>query len=568
MSYVRKATRAPRLTGRALEAVVKLAETPGAGALLRARMLAELGVTELRRADMEEQPTPWPVLQPVRRRRRVATDLDALLERSPRGAGKGAPEGFCYASVSDYASAYRNGETTPLSVAEAVLELIDESERRTPPMRLFIAKDRRDLLAQAKASTERFERKEPLGPLDGVPAAVKDELDQEGYPTTVGTSFKGRRPADRDATVVGRLRAAGALLVGKTNMHEIGLGVTGLNPHHGTARNPHDPARFPGGSSSGSAATVAAGLCPIAVGADGGGSIRIPSALCGVVGLKPTFGRMSSFGSAPVCWSVGAVGPIAANARDAALAYMLMAGPDKADPGSLHQPAPVMPDLEKKGLSGLTLGTYSPWLEDADPAVVETTRTAMRRLEDAGARFEQVELPDLHLFRLAHLITIVAEMSASQMADLRTERTRYGLDVRLNMALSEGLSAADYVHAARLRTRATERMSEILASVDGILTPSTGCTAPLLRDDALVSGESDLALLERIMRFAPLANLTGLPAITFPSGYDHSSLPVGCQIIGRPWREDVLLRIAHVAEGPAERRRPRWFASPLQGSRR
>jgi Asp-tRNA(Asn)/Glu-tRNA(Gln) amidotransferase A subunit family amidase len=161
-----------------------------------------------------------------------------------------------------------------------------------------------------------------LGPLDGVPIAVKDELDQVPYATTAGTRFLGREPASSDATVVARLRSAGALLVGKTNMHEVGLGITGVNPHHGTSRNPYDPARITGGSSSGSAAAVAAGLCPIAVSADAGGSIRIPAALCGVVGLKPTFGRMSERGAAALCWSLAHIGVIGASSADVALVAM------------------------------------------------------------------------------------------------------------------------------------------------------------------------------------------------------------------------------------------------------
>ena len=168
----------------------------------------------------------------------------------------------------------------------------------------MIAVNRDDVMKQAREATQRIKAGKPLSIFDGVPVAVKDELDMVPYPTTVGTSFLGKSPAKEDATVVARMRAAGALLVGKTNMHEIGINVTGLNPHHGTTRNPYNTDHFTGGSSSGSATAVAAGLVPVAIGADGGGSIRIPASFCGVFGLKPTFGRVSEHGAAPLCWSV------------------------------------------------------------------------------------------------------------------------------------------------------------------------------------------------------------------------------------------------------------------------
>ena len=563
MSYERMLIRAPRLSGRALEALVKLAESGAAGSLLRRRMLAELGVDKLRDLSMCEEPSPLPSRSAggakrsgARLKAPGATDLAPGSEDALEGT-------FRYADAADYEAAYLEGGTTPLEVAEALLECVGESESGPAPLRIFISQDRRELMELARASTRRYERGEHLGPLDGVPVAVKDELDQRGLPTTVGTSFLGRRPAAADATVVARLRASGALLAGKTNMHEIGLGVTGLNPHHGTARNPHDPARHTGGSSSGSAAAVASGICPISVGADGGGSIRIPAALCGIVGLKPTYGRMSAAGSAPLCWSVGTSGPMAVSARDAALAYMVMAGPDEDDPRTRGQPAPEAPDTRVADLGGMRLGVFPAWLEDADPGVVEVVQRALRGLEAAGANLHEIEIPELHLTRLAHMITIVAEMAASSMAERRRGRARHGLDVRLNLALSDGLTAADYVQAQRLRTRAMAHMDEVLSKVDGVLTPTTGCTAPLIAPDALRSGESNLVLLDRIMRFSPLANLTGLPSISFPVGYDEDGLPVGCQLIGRPWSEAFLLEVAAVAERLTPRRAPRFAADPL-----
>jgi Asp-tRNA(Asn)/Glu-tRNA(Gln) amidotransferase A subunit family amidase len=471
------------------------------------------------------------------------------------------PEGFFPPTVGDLARAYRERRTDPVAIAERVLANCARAEALTPPLRAMLAQDAEDVHAQAWAAAARLARGEALSPLDGIPVVVKDELDQRGYPTTVGTRFLGARgPAADDAEAVARLRAAGAVLIGKANMHEIGLGVTGVNPHHGAARNPHAPERITGGSSSGPAAAVAAGLCPLAVGADGGGSIRIPAALCGAVGLKPTWGRVSERGAAPLCWSVAHVGPIAASARDAALGYLLMAGPDPADPNTWGQPAPTLDGFGRSDLRGVRLGVYEPWFRDAEPAVVEACQRGLEILERAGAERVAVSLPELALLRVVHMVTIVSEMAASQLEYHAAHRKDYGGDTRLNLALANRLTAADYVHAQRLRTRLAGHFHAALAQVDALATPTTACAALPIPRDALRAGESDLASLERIMRFAPAANLTGLPAISVPAGFTPEGLPVGLQLIGRMWEEHRLLTWAAVIESQTPRRQPKvWF---------
>ncbi len=457
----------------------------------------------------------------------------------------------------DLVAAYLERRVTPTQVAARVIDNTRASDRLDPPMRLFIAQDADDLMDQAEASARRYREGEPLGPLDGVPVAVKDELDQAPYPTTVGTTFLGRERAAEDATAVARLRRAGALLIGKANMQELGLGVMGFNPHYGTARNPYDPARSAGGSSTGPAAAVAAGLCPIAVGADGGGSIRIPASFCGQLGLKPTFGRVSEHGAAPLCWSLAHVGPIAGTSKDLALAYAAMAGLDEADPNTFVGPRPELDGLFDEDLSGLRLGVYRPWFEHADEEVVGRCREALNALEAAGAEVREVEIPDLDLVRLVHLVTIVSEIAASRLLDDH-HRSELALESRLNLALAHNLRAHDYIHAQRLRARICRHLEGILSGeVDVIVTPSTACTAPPLLDDALPQGQSDLELTVRIMRFAQVANLTGLPALTCPAGHDAGGLPVGVQLLGRPWEEATLLRLAAVIERSVERRPPR-----------
>ncbi|MBN1771031.1 MAG: amidase [Deltaproteobacteria bacterium] len=558
MGYRPKRVKAPRVAGGSLRLAARLAEGRLTGGLLAGTLLRSAGVFELRAAPVEEpHPVHPPGMPPAvaggGEEGAAAPDPEGVLERLAASCGPG----FRFETAAELAAAYRDGRTTPEEVAERVLDASRRLDEAAPPLRVFLAQSADDVRAQAREATARWRAGRPLSRLDGVPVAVKDEVDQRGYPTTVGTRFLGGEPATRDAAAVERLRSAGALLVGKANMHEIGLGVTGLNPHHGSARNPYDPSRATGGSSSGPAAAVAAGLCPLALGADGGGSIRIPASFCGVVGLKPTFGRVSERGAAPLCWSVAHLGPLGATVADAALGFAVLAGPDPEDRNSLGHPAPSLEGAANEGLAGLRLAVVPGWFEHADEAVVEACRAALERLRAAGATVVERELCGLELVRPVHLVTIVSEMAAAHLEHYRKHRKDYAADTRLNLALARRLTAYDYIHAQRHRARLCGAVAALFEEVDVLVTPATGCTAPPLRTDALRSGESDLETTERIMRFAPLANLTGLPAISVPAGYDANGLPIGLQLVGRAWCERVLLRVARAVEAGVERRAPR-----------
>ena len=427
----------------------------------------------------------------------------------------------------------------------------------------MIAVDENDIMRQAEASAERIRNGQALSVFDGVPVAIKDELDMVPYPTTVGTAFLGTAPAREDATPVARMRAAGALLIGKANMHEIGIGVTGFNPHYGTPRNPYEVNTYTGGSSSGSAAAVAAGLCPVAIGADGGGSIRIPAAFCGVVGLKATHGRVSEFGAYALDWSVAHVGPLAATVTDMALAYGIIAGPDPKDPLSLHQPDPNLATWDNLDLSDLTLGVYWPWFRHATDDVVDTCEAMLKHFEQRGATVKEIVIPDLEAARVAHVVTITTEMNQALEPFYDQYHQEYGLDVRLNLALSRAFTARDYVQAQQVRTRLIDNFDKALTEVDVIITPSTGLPAPTIPDSALPDGDSDLTTLTEIMRFATPANLTGLPAISFPAGYNAAGLPIGMQVMGRAWQEPTLFRLALVAEQWVERQKPSVYFDVL-----
>lgn len=542
-TYDLRSVNLPRLKGGALSAFVAALESPILGPALVKRLKKDAGLGVLSAASFREAPRPTPlcprlIADPARQ--------DPAPELSPLQSIAG-PGPFESAEV--IRRAYEERRTDPVAVAKRSL---DAARNEKGALHIFLAQDESLVLAQAEASAKRWAAGAPKGPLDGIPVAIKDELDLAPYPTTVGTRFLGRSPATEDATCVHRLREAGAVLLGKVNMHEIGINPNGANPHYGLVRNPYDRTRDTGGSSSGSAASVAAGFCPIAVGADGGGSIRIPASLCGVVGLKATFGRISEHGVAPLCWSVGHVGPIGATVYDVALAYAVMSGPDSADPNSLVQPPVTLAGLGRTDLSGLRVGVYRPWFEHAEPVIVAAADRAVEHLRSKGAEVVRIDLPGLDLTRVAHAVTILSEMLTS-MLEHQEHLPEMAAHVRVSLAAARAFSSTDYVRAQRARAEVMTRMDRLFEEVDVIATPSTGVTAPLIPVTDDHESWSDLSTTVELMRFVFLQNLTGHPAISVPSGYDSLGLPIGFQLTGRHWEEALLLRLAAVVEANTER---------------
>ena len=549
--YDLKSVKLPYLSGFLLRLMVFLIEGPLKKMLIPS-LFKNAGITWLRKQEFADTPTSFPIHfvdKPVKE------EYSLPKEQWPT-APSNSGQGFHFTTIFDYAKAYRGEKISPENVAEKVLKAIEISETNDPPLRAFIAINKEDLLRQAKESAERLKSGQPLSILDGVPIAIKDELDMKPFPTTVGTSFLGKEPATDDATVVARLRAVGALLIGKTNMHEIGIGVTGQNPHHGTPRNPYNPSHYTGGSSSGPATAVAAGFCPVAIGADGGGSIRTPSSFCGLVGIKSTFGRMSEFGAAPLCWTVAHVGPLAATVADLALTYAVMAGSDPKDPITFHQPKPMLENWNKTDLGDLTLGVYWPWFRHASDDVVSNCEQMLKSLEQKGAKIQGITIPDLEAGRVAHVVTIASEMARAHETYYEKHNSDYSLEVRINLALARHFSAKDYIQAQQVRTRMINNFNNVLQKVDAIISPTNGISAPIIKKSAFPNGDSDLTTLTEIMRFVFPANLTGLPAISFPAGYNNNGLPIGIQAIGRAWQEQTLFRLALVAEQKLKREKP------------
>lgn len=541
----------PKINGRTLRLFASTLDNGALRSVLLGQLLKQGGVLDLRERRYEDPPTYFPLALDEAAELRDQKPVD-WIELQEQIAGE--PNKEPLPSIADYAAAYRAGRATPEAVAEAVLAAIADADDDPRPLRAFRANDRADLMTQARASAARLRAGAPLSLLDGVPVAVKDEVDQIPYGTTVGTSFMGRTPATEDATIVARLRAAGALLIGKANMHEIGINPDGFNGHYGIIRNPYSLDCHAGGSSNGSAAAVAAGFCPVAIGADGGGSIRIPAALTGMVGLKATFGRVSEHGASPLTWTMGHLGPIAATVADAALVYACIAGPDPRDPNSLHQPPVSLEGWNNTDLRGLRLGIYRPWFDHAEGVIVRDCDRVVKQLVEMGASLHEIEIPELNEMRIAQAVTILAEMT-SNMALHAEYWSELSPPTRVNLTLGKATTSADYLQAQRVRTRALAHFRRAFREVDVILTPATAVTAPTVPDGCDNDGWSDLGTVTELMRFAMPGNLTGLPAIAFPVGYDSRGLPTGMQAMARPWEEHLLLRVAFAAEQLVPRRR-------------
>ncbi len=444
-------------------------------------------------------------------------------------------------AIADYGRAYRNGKRSPVEVLEATLAAIAEADRADPPLRAVIRTCEERARGEAARSTERWRRGAPLSPLDGVPVLVKDNTEVAGVPITNGTVLDFPLPS-ADARVVARLVAAGAVIAGKANQCEIGAGATGINVHFGSARNPHDPSRWCGGSSSGSASAVAAGLVPFSLATDAGGSVRAPAAFVGAVGLKPTFGRISRIGMSILCDTLDHYGPIASSCADAAVALCAMSGVETDDEETWDQPA--LPDIGaalaalEQPITGLRVGVASGVFSHprVDPAIAEHIARAADALAAAGARLADVEVPDLDTCLMVGLVLLGAEGPSGMEEILEAQHHRLGADLQVLLRCGEHVTARDYLKAQRIRQQIRQSWRALFDQVDLVLMPTTGQTAGVLRRDALKVGEIDEWSSSRAIVCTFPQNLTGFPAASVPCGR-IGGLPVGAQLIAPPWQE-------------------------------
>lgn len=441
-------------------------------------------------------------------------------------------------SIAEASELIRHGKLSPVELTEACLERIGLLDAH---LNAFITVAREEALSAAQQATNALAKGSHKGPLHGIPLAVKDLFATAGLRTTAGSRILADNTPTEDATAVARLKGAGAVILGKLNLHEFAFGATGVNPHYGAARNPWDGDRISGGSSSGSAVAVAAGECLGALGTDTGGSIRIPSSLCGIVGLKPTYGRVSRRGVVPLSWSLDHVGPMARTVEDAALILGAIAGHDPLDASSSDEPVPdFQRELTDGKLKGLRIGVPREFFfEDVDLEVQEAVRLAITGLSRLGAQLRDVSLPHIAEAPAAVNAIILPEALAYHRRWLAERPDDYGDDVRERLELGATYLAVHHVQAQRFRSLIIEEWRrEVFDKIDLLVTPTTPIAAPAI-------DESDFQTTLNLVRFTGPFNLSGLPAVSLPCGFTKSGLPIGMQLVGRWFEEGMVLWAAH-----------------------
>ena len=444
-------------------------------------------------------------------------------------------------TISDALEAIR---TQKLSVRELVDACSGQIKRLNSKLNAFITVIPPDDAIKAQSlESNAF----PSKTLHGIPLAIKDLFDMAGLRTTIGSKFFADHIAEQDAFVVEKLKQAGAILMGKTNTHEIALGITGNNPHYGTARNPWDATRIPGGSSSGSAIAVATGMALGALGSDTGGSIRIPASLCGVVGFKPTFGRVSLRGVFPLSWNLDHAGPFAKSVRDIALMMQVMAVHDPLDPASAKMLTGDYLGHLKDDVKGrnIALGVGD-FIETSDAEVLKAVREAANVFKSLGCKREEVDVSWLQEAALANKIMTQSDGATVHRDRLKEHPEMFGDDIRRRLEDGTKTPLTDYILARRTQAEIRKKLEQFFETYDFLILPTTPIAAPT------IEGHDAVEQAGRLTRFTAPFNLSGLPALSLPCGFTKEGLPIGLQIVSRAWGESKVLNIGHAFEQATE----------------
>lgn len=457
-----------------------------------------------------------------------------------------------YLTIAEAGELLRSRSLSPVELTRAFLDRIDALD---DTLQCYITVLHDDAMAAARQAEAEILRGDYRGPMHGIPIALKDLYDTAGVRTTASSKVMADRVPTADATTTARLKAAGAVLLGKLAMHEFALG--GPDPTNGfpLARNPWNLAHIPGGSSSGSGAGIAAGLCMGTLGSCTGGSIRGPAAFCGIAGIKATYGRVSRYGVVPLSWSLDHCGPMTWTVEDSAIMLQAIAGYDPKDPTSSQAPVPDYAAALKADVSGLRIGVPRHFFFADDPKIDKQTLaavdSALSEYEDMGAHIEEISVPMLEHAGAAQPVIMLSEAFAYHQNNLRNEPELFGEMVRARFRTGGLFSAADYVQAQRARNVLKRQFAEALRRVDVIASPTMSNPAP--RFD-----EMDAMTTSRVPSFTGPYNLTGMPAISTPCGFTTEGLPIGLQIAGKPFDEPTVFRAAYTYEQRARlfERRP------------
>ena len=463
---------------------------------------------------------------------------------------------LCYLSAGQLSGLIEKRELSPVEVVEAHLQRIEATEG---VLNSFITL----LPAAARAAARRAESEIQAGnyrgPLHGIPVGLKDLYNTAGVRTTSGSRiFDNYLPA-RDCTVAARFHRAGAILLGKLNMHPFAYGPTGENADYGHMHNPWNPELVTGGSSGGSGSAPASGQCTIAMGSDTGGSVRIPAALCGIVGLKPTYGLVSRYGLTPLAWSMDHPGPMVRTVEDAALTMNVIAGYDANDVASARVDVPDYTAGLTGDIRGIRIGVPRDYFDaPLDPEVGQAVRDAIALLEDLGAVVSEVDFP---MFGHAQAISgtiLMSEASACHRNLLATDADKIYPPVRLRLESGLFVTAADYLKAQQARTVFNQAVRELFQEVDLLAGPTEPVTAPRILAQQVQAGELTVGTTAALTQYTRPYNITGTPAISVPCGFSRDGLPIGLQLAGRAYDEPTVLRAAHAYEQATDwgQRRP------------
>ena len=453
-----------------------------------------------------------------------------------------------FLTIREASEKLRSGELSPVEVVRASLDRIEATDDQ---LHSFITLMKDEALEQARTAEADILKGDYKGPLHGIPFALKDLYDTAGVRTTAGSKVDFDRVPQKDATATARLKAAGAVLMGKLTMHEYAAGAPDLNSPFQPARNPWNLAHIPGGSSSGSGSAVASGQVMGALGSCTGGSIRGPASYCGIVGIKPTYGRVSRHGVVTLSWSQDHCGPMTWTVEDTALMLQAIAGHDPKDPTTSTAPVPDYTRSLREDIKGLTIGVprhffFNPHA-DVSAEVVSTVEKGLEVLQELGANLEEVTIPHLEYARAVNAVIMASEAYAFHERNLKARPNDFGEAVRARFRIGGLLSAGDYVQAQRCRQLVKRGFAEVLRKVDLLVTPTTAQPA------AVLEGYDPTSTLRGLSFTAPF-NVTGLPAISVPCGFTANGLPVGMQIVGKPFDEPTVLRAAYTYQQYA-----RWF---------
>ena len=468
---------------------------------------------------------------------------------------------LAFASIADLAPKLEAREISPVELTRACLERID---RLDPTLNAFITVLVDSAQAEAQVAEREIGAGAYRGRLHGIPIAHKDLYYTRGVRTTAGSKVMSDFVPDHDAAVVASLRAAGTVLLGKLNMHEFAAGGTNDNPHYGPVHNPWRMGYHPGGSSGGSGAALAAGLCIGATGSDTAGSIRIPSACCGTTGIKPTYGRVSCFGVVPLAWSLDHAGPMTRTAYDAALLLGAIAGFDRRDSATVDRPVDDFTAHIDNGVRGLRVAiprTY--FCERLQPDVERAWRTAIDRLLALGAEPVEVDFRRLDNSVNTGMTISRTETYAFHQAWFAERPDDYGLGLRERFAVGQSLTALDYLRAQRARDDIRADLWSVFDAADVLLTPTMPLTATQIESLSPPDSPAPPPPME-LTRFTYPFNLSGFPALSVPCGFDSLGLPIGLQIAAAPWQEALALRVGHAYQQATDwhRRRPVVEARP------